>query len=153
MGFDMWRFLASPSKAAAQAGTKSKGKGPRKRRSGDIDTKLPWFISAVFFVFIAWVIFGDAILIGLARMGDPLPAWFTWLIVAHGVAVIVALVFVLNGWGWARLALVVLCLLQLLFDQTILTRWYLIIDALLLVVLVIKPANRYFANCAAARAS
>jgi len=152
MGFDMWRFLASPSRAADQAGAKSKRKGKRTRQSGDIDTRLPWFISAVFFVFLAWVIFGDAILIGLARMGEPLPTWFTWLVVAHAVATIVALVFVLNGWGWARLALVVLCLAQMLFDQTVLTRYYLIIDVALLIVLVIKPANRYFQNCAAARA-
>jgi len=152
MGFDMWRFLASPSSAAEQASAKAKQKRKRQRRDEEIDTRLPWFISVVFFAFIAWVLFGDAVLIGLARMGDPLPGYVTWLIIAHGVATIVALVFVLNGWGWARLALLALCLVQLAFDQAVITRWYLIIDALLLVVLVIKPANRYFSNCAAARA-
>jgi len=154
MGFDIFRFMASPQRAVEEEdkALREAAKPQKWSRRRDPDVRLPWFVSVVFFVFIARVLLGDAILLGLSWMGDPLPGWFNALLAAHVVAVIAALVFVLNGWGWARVALLVLSLAQLGFDSTLITRWFLLADALLLVVLVIKPSNQYFINCADYRA-
>ena len=152
MSFDMWRFLASPNRAAEEAKVRGKGKS-RRRRHRDADTRLPWFVSVIFFLLLARVVLGSVALIGFARgFGDPLPAWWTVLVVVHGLAMVVALVFLLNGFGWARVALLALSLAQLAFDATLITRWFLLFDVVLLVFLVIKPANRYFTNCADVRA-
>jgi len=150
MGFDIFRFMASPQRAVEEEEQvlREQAKPQKWRRKRDLDVRLPWFISVVFFVFLARVLLGDVILLGLSWIGDPLPGWFNALIAAHAVAVIVALLFMLNGWGWARVALLVLSLAQLLFDATLITRWFLLVDALLLAVLVIKPSNQYFTNCA-----
>lgn len=140
MGFDMWRFLASPNNAS---------KPPKRQRQKNPDTRLPWFISVIFFVFLVRVLLGSAFLFALST--GFMPSWFTLLIVAHAVAMVVALVFVLNGWGWARLVLLALSVVQLVFDQTLVTRWFLLADALLLAILMIRPAGRYFSRCADAR--
>ena len=154
MGFDIFRFMASPQRAVEEEDKvlREQSKQQKLRRRRDPDVRLPWFVSVVFFVFIARVLLGDAILLGLSWMGDPLPGWFNALLAVHVVAVIVTLVFILNGWGWARVVLLVLSLSQLLFDATLITRWFLLADVLLLVVLVIKPTNQYFLNCAEYRA-
>jgi len=153
--FDMWRFMSSPNAAADAARGSASKKKKKRSRPGDedeIDNALPWVVSLVFFVFLARVILGSLILLVFAwGFGDPLPVWFSWLVIAHGLVFVIVLVFVLNGWGWARLAVLVMSLSQLLLDQTAITRWYLLFDVILLVVLMLKPAAKYFANCAAVR--
>jgi len=154
MGLDIWDFMASPSQAVERERSVKRQRKHQQRRDPDPDpdTSVPWFVSLVFFAGLASSIVSGALLIGLALgVGDPMPAWFNGLLIAEIVAMIAALVFILNGFGWARLAWLVLAVAQLWFDQTLFTRWFLLANLVLLVILMIKPASRYFANCAAAR--
>ena len=152
MGLDIWRFMASPSKAVERERASQRRSKKQHRPNRDVDTRVPWFVSLVFFAGLASSIISSALLLGLAiGVGDPMPAWFNYLIIGQGVALIVSIVFILNGFGWARLAWLVLALAQLWFDQTLFTRWFLLANLVMLVLLVIKPANRYFSNCAASR--
>jgi len=144
MAFDFWRFMSSPH------GTASPSRQSRRRKTDK--PGVPWFISATFFVGVLGVLAGALVLLALSvGLNDAMPGWFDALILVHGAALIGTLVFVLNGFGWARLAWVVLCLAQLAFDQGIVTRYFLIFDLTVLVVLVLPASNRYMTACAAAR--
>jgi len=149
MPFDFWRFMASPS----SAGGASRRGGARKRgRKGK--PGVPWWISVLFFVALLRVLLGTLILYGLSlAVDEPMPAWFDALILVHGVAMIVALVFILNGFGWARLAWLALAFAQLGFDQGELTRYFLIFDIAALIVLTLPASGRYMAACAGARSA
>ena len=165
MGFDLWRFMASPNQAAGRdqpAGRSSgksakghpnkKGKNRKTARAKNPDAKVPWSLSLAFFVGLLGALAGDGLLLAVAwGYGEPLPVWRNLLIVAHGLAMIVALVLVLNGFGWARLALALLAVAQLSFDATLLTRYFLLLNLVVCVVFFLKPANRYCAACATLR--
>ena len=148
MGFDFWRFMNSPGQAAQQAPR------PRKARGKPERPRVPWWISVCFFagVFraILWVL---TMLVVSTSIGEPMPAWFNWLVVAYGVAMVVVLVFILNGFGWARLAYLALALVQLFYDQGIISKYFLIFDVIVLVVLLLPPSVRYIVTSAAARRS
>ena len=155
MAFDFWRFMQSPSKAVER--TRRPGK-PSNRRTSKAKLapperpRVPWWISICFFIGIVRVLLGTLTLLGFSVSGDEqMPAWFNWLLIAHGAAMIVALVFILNGFGWARLALLILALAQLAFDQGYLTKFFLLFDAAVLIVLLLPRSAAYFAASAAAR--
>jgi len=138
-----WRFMASPH------GGSSSGK---KRRRKTEKPGVPWFVSVTFVIAILRILVVTLFLLALAvAVDDPLPGWIDGLIIAHGAAMIVALVFVLNGFGWARLAWAALSLAILGFVQDPLVIYVLVFDLLVLVVFVLPPSNRYMAACAAAR--
>jgi len=148
MGFDLWRFMASPTSAADRSRTARRQRKP----VGVQRPPVPWWISVVFFVGSARVLLGTFVLFALATgIAEPMPAWFDWLLVAHGVALIVCLVFMLNGFAFARLAWLVLVLAQLVFDQTAITRYYLMFDAVLLAITLLPASSRYMGLCADAR--
>jgi len=148
--------MASPNTAADEvreaAREKTRDRKRRLAKDKDIDNSLPWFVSLVFFVFLARIILGTFILLAFGwGIDDSLPNWLAWVVIAHGIAYVIVLVFVLNGWGWARLAVLVMSLSQLFLDGTQITRWYLLFDVILLVILMLRPSARYFENCAAVR--
>ena len=165
MGFDLWRFMASPNQAAgrdrpagrlggksAKGRPKKKGKNRKSARAKNPDAKVPWSLSLAFFVGLLGTLAGDGLLLAVAwGYGEPLPVWRNLLIVAHGLAMIVALVLVLNGFGLARAALAVLAFAQLTFDATLLTRYFLLLNLAVCVVFFLKPTNRYCAACATLR--
>ena len=145
--FDFWRFMNSPSNAVEPASIPKKGRGSHPARP-----RVPWWISVCFFTGLLRTVIGVLTLLTVSiSIGEPMPNWFNWLIVAYGVAMVVALVFMLNGFGWARLALLALALAQLAFDQGIITKYFLLFDVALLVVLVLPPSVRYIVSSAAAR--
>jgi len=145
-GFDLWRFMSSPNTAAEASRKAKRGKGPYEK------PRVPWWISITFFAGVLRVLLGTLFLLGISiGYGDPMPAWFNWLIILHGVAMIAALVVMLNGFGWGRVAWLALALLQLLLDQGMITRYYLGLDIVLLVVFVLPASNRYMAECADGR--
>lgn len=148
-----WRFMSSPSSTRPSSPSSVR---PPSRKSGSHGRQgkpgVPWWISAVFFVGLLRVLLGVLILYGLSlSVAEPMPGWFNALIFIHGAAMIVTLVFILNGFGWARLAWLVLAVAQLAFDQGVITRYILMVDIAVLVVLVIPGSNRYMARCAAVR--
>ncbi|MCL2782581.1 MAG: hypothetical protein FWD80_01190 [Propionibacteriaceae bacterium] len=151
MGDNLWNFMASPNRAVAKQ-SDGRGKGKKSRRR-ETDVKLPWFVSLAVFLDVARVLLGTLLLLGLSggAYGDVMPNWFLGLIIVHGLAMIATLVFILNGFGLARLALIALAVGQLWFDQSLITRYFLLIDALIIVVFFIGPSNRYFAACDQAR--
>lgn len=149
MSFDFWRFMSSPSKAVSDEPVTKK---QQRKKGPPPDIRLPWFISAAMFTDIARVLLGTLVLWAIGYdYGDAQPAWFFVLLIAHGAAMIIALVFVLNGFGLARLVLIVLAIGQMWFDQTLLTRYFLLADVLIYIVFFIRPASRYFAACEQAR--
>ncbi|MCL2490976.1 MAG: hypothetical protein FWF36_09725 [Propionibacteriaceae bacterium] len=144
MAFNYWKFMASP-----HGGTSS---SRRKRRGKTEKPGVPWFVSTTFVIATLRILFVTLLLLALAvGVDDPLPGWIDALIIAHGAAMIVALVFVLNGFGWARLAWAALSLAILGFVQDPLIIYVLVFDLLVLVVFVLPPSNRYMTACAAAR--
>ena len=152
--FDFWRFMNSPSRAVEPATRAKSIRGGRRGGRPDKTERprVPWWISVCFFIGIFRVILGVLTLLAVSTgIGEPMPAWFNWLIIAHGVAMIVTLVFILNGFGWARLAYLALALAQLALDQGIITKWFLLFDVAVLVVLILPPSVRYIVTSATAR--
>jgi len=152
--FDFWRFMNSPSRATeSQARAKNSRGGRRGGRPVKTERpRVPWWISVCFFVGVFRVVLEVLMLLAVSTgIGEPMPVWFNWLIVAHGVAMIVTLVFVLNGFGWARLAYLALALAQLALDQGIISKWFLLFDVVVLVVLILPPSVRYIVTSATAR--
>jgi len=139
--------MASPNDAV------EKNRRQKKRRPKSPDTRVPWSLSVAFFVDVARVLLGTLLLVGLSLgSGDfVMPGWFVALLIIHGAAMIAALILVLNGFGWARWVVLALALLQLLFDQTQVTRYFLVVDVLVLVVFMLRPSKRYFEACEAVR--
>ena len=152
MASEIWRFLASPNKAVDEERVKNK-KGKKASKQAPPNTRLPWVVSAAVFADLARVLFGTVVLLALAYEGDQMPNWFIALIFIHCAAMIATLVFVLNGFSIARLVLIVLAVGQLWFDQTILTRYFLLCDAVIVILFFIGPAARYFAACEQVRQS
>jgi len=143
--FDIWRFLSSPDTAVDKA--------RQKRARSKKKTNKPqviWSVSLGFFLGLPGVIFSDIILGSLSWLAE-MPLWFSWLITAHALAMLVCLVFILNGFGWARLAFAALALSQLAFDQTLVTRYFMIIFAIIGLLFVVRPSNLYFTDCTEAR--
>jgi len=123
-----------------------------KRRGVPVKPGVPWFVSVTFFVAVLRVLAFTLLLLVVAIGFDPpSPRWLDALIMAHGAAMITALVFVLNGFGWARLAWLVLSLAQFALLADIITVWVVAFDLVVLVILLIPPSNRYMTGCAAAR--
>jgi len=136
--FDIFRFLSSPSGAVSEA--------RRKRAHSNKKTDMPavaWSVSVGFFIGLFGVIISAVILNGLAWVAD-MEKWFSWLVIAHALAMIVSLVFVLNGFPWMRLVYAALALAQMAFDQTLVTRYFIIVFLIAGILFIIPPANRYF---------
>ncbi|MCL2652199.1 MAG: hypothetical protein FWD63_00200 [Propionibacteriaceae bacterium] len=143
MAFNYWKFMSSPH----STGRSRKKRGDKTEKPG-----VPWLISLTCAIATLWVLFVTLLLLAVAiGFGDPLPGWMDALIIAYGVAIIVALVFVLNGFGWARLAWAVLSLAILGFLQDPLIIYVLVFDLLVLVLLLLPPSSRYMKACAASR--
>ena len=138
--------MASPH-GAPQPAKKQAAKNLGTEKPG-----LPWFISVTFFVAVLRVLVVTLLLLALAvGLDDPMPRWFDGLILAYGGAMIAALLFILNGFGWARLAWVVLSLVIIAFLQDPIVLYVLAFDLVILLVLVLPPCNRYMTACAGAR--
>jgi len=144
MAFNYWKFMASPHATASRH--------PRKRRGKTDKPGVPWFISVTLFVALLRVVAVTLLLLAISvGLDDPLPRWFDGIIIVYGATMIVALVFILNGFGWARLAWLLLSLALLGFIQDVIIVPVLIFDLAVLVVLILPPSNRYMTACAAAR--
>jgi len=152
MAFDFWRFMASPH-GSTSGGT---GSYRRQKRRGTPTKaekpRVPWFISVTFFVALLRVIAVTVLMLALsAAFDDPLPGWFNVLLLVYGAAMAAALVFVLNGFGWARLAWAVLAAAIICFVQDPVILWVIAFDLVVLLVLFLPPSNRYMTGCAEAR--
>jgi len=144
VAFDFWRFMASPNQAARHRRRAGRGAVDRPR--------VPWWISICFIVGLLRAIVGTLTLLALSvSVDEPMPAWFNWLVLLHGVALVVALVFLLNGFGWARLALLVLTFAQWGFDQAMITKYFTLLDIAILIVAVLPASAAYIGRCADAR--
>jgi len=149
MAFDFWRFMASPHGSVSPSGKSGRGKPASTKKPG-----VPWLVSVTFFVALLRVLVVTFLLLALAAgLDDPMPTWFDALLLAYGAALIVVLVFVLNGFGWARLAWVVGSLTIIAFLQNPIVGYVLVFDLVVLLVLVMPASNRYMAGCADARRS
>ena len=149
MAFDFWRFMSSP-----HGGVPSQGRASTGRTTAKTPEKpgVPWFVSLICVIAIVRVLIVTLLLLALSAGGDdPMPRWFDGLLLIYGAAMIAVAVFILNGFGWARLAWLVASLAIIAFLQDPIVIYVLVFDLLLLLVLVLPPSNRYMSACAAAR--